>query len=817
MEYDILDRDRRWGAGMARFSVLSGEVKRVVDDDLVPLFMSLGSVAGVARRLNEALGTTGETRLIHSNRLQAMLSGDVSRGVNALTLDLIDRAVTTLRDSGEKPDPARSQAFSREVTERVARLGERGVREAEALQRELGLPQAVLRAVLGHDAPAPSSHPTATPRSSGAGPDWSFQDVAVARTLDAFRRRPHGNIGLVLPTGAGKTRTALRVVLTMLARAPAGTGVIWLTHRKALRRQAHAALRALVRDGAADLPTDARDLASRITFAMISEAGNLLDELDAPMLVVVDEAHHAAAASYRPVFESRHDFPVLLLTATPIRTDRLPIGMDEVAFTITFRELADRGVVLVPEFEAISVQGFSLTPHAMRDLADRIVNELADRFAKTLVLVSTVEQVVAMHEALASRLAEDPEHPLEPDDLGFVHGGGNSHGVDEADFLARFADKPRAALVSAQMLLEGFDDPSIDSVVMTYPTSSVAKLMQAVGRCVRYSPGKGKCYVLQADDPSIAYRFDQRWLYQEIDDQLRPDLVDENFAGRGDLLARVAAHLEAHRVPTLERAAAMEAVAALPSGIEARLLFYGLPYYGPREGFATRAQWGVLVETPENSQQFRAAFNGFSRLGARISDPSEYLETVATSLGLMRDIRAGSLWRSLVEALTSAYFASAELHGERGTVQDGRPYRRHGPTTWLRYVVLHHVPDVPAALCSFLGDCHNRRALEEEYLSHPDRVRMAMKTPLPMGGAEGLLLDAERAAELNRWLDHVRDALLVVEPNLQFERFAALTAGMAVPRLPMAHVTRLERLVTDKGRRAATLNLNDEANTGDRR
>ena len=40
--------------------------------------------------------------------------------------------------------------------------------------------------------------------------------MAIADTLDAFRRRPASKVGLILPTGAGKTRTALRIVLDML-------------------------------------------------------------------------------------------------------------------------------------------------------------------------------------------------------------------------------------------------------------------------------------------------------------------------------------------------------------------------------------------------------------------------------------------------------------------------------------------------------------------------------------------------------------------------------------------------------------------------
>ena len=69
-------------------------------------------------------------------------------------------------------------------------------------------------------------------------------------------------------------------------------------------------------------------------------------------------------------------------------------------------------------------------------------------------------------------------------------GGGNSLGLDNEVFLERFRDKPNGIIVSAQILLEGYDDPAIDAVVMTYPSQSLIKLMQSAGRAVASSVGR---------------------------------------------------------------------------------------------------------------------------------------------------------------------------------------------------------------------------------------------------------------------------------------------------------------------------------------
>src|SRR5262249_53585066 len=150
---------------------------------------------------------------------------------------------------------------------------------------------------------------------------------------------------------------------------------------------------------------------------------------------------------------------------------------------------------------------------------------------------------------------------------------------------AIFAEKPRAILVSAQLLVEGFDDPSINAVVMTYPSSSLIQVMQAAGRCVRSAPGKKHAFVMQARNDSLAYYFDHRWLYQEISDELRPALVDISYGSLIELSERLAGLLDAHRVPVWNRDQVLHAANALSPGATCRVLLSGLPFFGDRTDF----------------------------------------------------------------------------------------------------------------------------------------------------------------------------------------------------------------------------------------
>lgn len=795
---------------MARLNVQSERVQRLIDERVVPLFFVHGSIGALTKALNATLQEAGITGTLHPNRLHTLLSDDLSRGVNEATIELTERAATL--------------AFAQDST-----LLERAGAAMAALQREaarmhlfadatgteagvrLGVPPAVAIRLMPRS--PVSSLTTPTPSEVPADqhtlpPDWGYQDTAVTRCLEAFARRPNGRIGLILPTGAGKTRTALRIVVAMLDRSmDTKAPVYWVTHRRNLREQAHRELQKLIAQGHEQLSAERlAALANRIKFVMTGDLPPLLNgEAVRPTLIVVDEAHHAAAPSYGPIFANPWAAPVLLLTATPNRADALPIGIDEIAFTITYRELADRRAVLTPRFLDLPVDDFDWSAAAIDDLADYIVERTASEFTKVLVLAPRVDRVEEFYQALSNRLPLD--HPLEQDDLGYVHGTGNSLGIANEDFLARFSSKPRAILVSAQLLLEGFDDPAINTVVLTYPSSSIIRLMQAAGRCVRYAPDKRAAYVVQARNDSLAYHFDQRWLYQEIDDFLRPRLKDIEYGSLAELRTAAADALKAHNVDAAVSARILTRIESIAPGETCRLFLYGLPYFGVQENFETDAKWSAVLESPDASHLMRTLFNGFCALGADLSDPSDYLLRDGAGHGLVKDTTTGSLWVTMTGLLTAGYFAKREVHGPTPIDSSGsRPYRANGATTWLKYVTFTYRPAVPAALAEFLSDCHNAEQVASLYLERVAQHAAAVKVPLPLSGCEAFLLDVNAKKELDEATSTLRTKLADANPEDQFSVLAAFVAGAAYKSLPTRLLHRTEFLVNaERGERVLVL------------
>ncbi|WP_296696463.1 DEAD/DEAH box helicase family protein [Rhodoferax sp.] len=799
---------------MARLNVQSERVQRLIDERVVPLFFAYGSIAALTKALNAALQTAGIAGTLHPNRLHTLLSNDLSRGVNDATIELTEQAAEfALTQDGSilKRASKAMEDLQREASRLHLFAGATGNEAGE----RMGLPAAVaIRLLPGNTETPPLRGSTAMsaeeiPDHRQLPPDWSYQDTAVARCIEAFGKRPNGRIGLILPTGAGKTRTALRIVLTMLekSRDPKAP-VYWVTHRRNLREQAYRELQKLIAEGHEQITAERlTELANRIKFVMVGNLTPLLEGAAVkPTLIVVDEAHHAAAPSYGPVFANPWSAPVLLLTATPNRSDSLPIGIDEIAFTITYRELAERRAVLTPKFLDLPVENFDWSSEAVDDLADYIIDRTTSEFTKVLVLAPRVDRVEEFYRALMDRLPDD--HPLEVEDLGYVHGTGNSLSVGNEDFLARFSNKPRAILVSAQLLLEGFDDPGINTVVLTYPSTSVIRLMQAAGRCVRYAPDKRAAYVVQARNDSLAYHFDQRWLYQEIDDFLRPQLKDIEYGSAVILKEAVTALMHDHNVDTGVIQRLLYRLDAIAPGETCRLFLYGLPYFGAKDSFDRDARWGATLETPETSMMLRTLFNGFCALGADLSDPSDYLVRHGATHGVARNVATGSQWLEMMGLLTASYFAKREVHGPASIdTTESRPYRPNGATTWLKYVSLTFRPAVPAALSAFLGDCHNAAQIEALYLTRPADHAAVVKVPLPLGGSEAFLLDDAGKVELDIATSLLRTKLTEVAPQDQFGALAAFMAGAPYRALPMRLLLRTEFLVgtADRAQRVLTL------------
>lgn len=225
-------------------------------------------------------------------------------------------------------------------------------------------------------------------------------------------------------------------------------------------------------------------------------------------LVIIDEAHHAKAASYINIIEhlkaGDEDGPLLVgVTATPDRGDGkgLVDVFDEITFTydmlwgIRSGYLSDlRGlrVYLDADFSKVKIRkgdyDAGQAGQMLEDadapslIADAWIKYAQDR--KTIVFTPTVATAEMVTAELIGRGVS----------ASMVSG---DTPIDERrDILARYAKGEIRVIANCAVLTEGFDDPSTSCIVVARPTQSRALYTQMIGRGTRRHPDKHDCLVI---------------------------------------------------------------------------------------------------------------------------------------------------------------------------------------------------------------------------------------------------------------------------------------------------------------------------------
>ena len=218
-------------------------------------------------------------------------------------------------------------------------------------------------------------------------------------------------------------------------------------------------------------------------------------------LLIVDEAHHATAATYRRVIDYYRQNPslkVLGVTATPDRADEEALGQvyDTVAYDYEILNAIDDGWLVPVQQQLVEVSGldFSAVRTTAGDLngADlaRVMEEernLHEIAGPTIEISGDRRALVfAASVAHAERLC-DILNRHRPGCAGWVCGKTDKD--ERRKTLAAFSSGKLQYVVNVGVLTEGFDDPGVEVVVMGRPTKSRSLYAQMVGRATRPLPG----------------------------------------------------------------------------------------------------------------------------------------------------------------------------------------------------------------------------------------------------------------------------------------------------------------------------------------
>lgn len=333
-----------------------------------------------------------------------------------------------------------------------------------------------------------------------------YQTAALEAVRAAYKRK-HKSVLVVMPTGTGKT--VLFAEISRLAKGP----VLVLAHRQELIEQARDKISAWCDDVVAVEMGHRREFTRpdgsrpKIAVASIQTLRRRLKSIprDAFRIVVVDEAHHATADSYRAVLD-HFDAHILGVTATPDRSDRKPLGeiFSEVAFDYDMRTAIDDGWLCpIRSFMVQTEVDFSGVRKVAGELATGPVEEILNQelhlaeIAKpilrergerpTIVFAASVAHSRALARVM-NELARDRNFAISLD--------GTTSLERRAPVLESFRRGQTKVLVNCALFTEGFDVPQISLVAVARPVLSRSFYAQMIGRGTRIAPGKKDLLVL---------------------------------------------------------------------------------------------------------------------------------------------------------------------------------------------------------------------------------------------------------------------------------------------------------------------------------
>ena len=344
--------------------------------------------------------------------------------------------------------------------------------------------------------------------------DYQRECLAAIRSryLEGVRRQL-----ICLPTGTGKT--------VIFSQFPdffrMKNRMLVLAHREELLDQArhkllqvNPGLRVDVEQANRTAASDSQVVAASV--ATLGRTGSKrLSQLvpDQFHLIVVDEAHHAAADSYRRVLEHFGVFHaetrklVVGFTATPKRGDGQ--GLDQVFQEITFArelpEMIESGYLSpVAAWRVETDVDLSGVRSRMGDFVTGQLSQAVNIQERNRLVVKIYQERLQGRKTLCFcvDVAHAEELAAEFRSAGIAAGcvTGELGSEERSGILGAFRSGQIQVLTNCMVLTEGYDEPSVEGIILARPTKSAALYMQMIGRGTRLYPGKRNVTVVDVVD-----------------------------------------------------------------------------------------------------------------------------------------------------------------------------------------------------------------------------------------------------------------------------------------------------------------------------
>lgn len=318
---------------------------------------------------------------------------------------------------------------------------------------------------------------------------------------------------VVLPTGAGKTILFSQLPIIRPNTIP----MLVLAHRAELLEQAKEKILAsnphlTVEIEQADRKAGHADVvvASVATLGRNNTPRILEYPKDYFKAIIIDEAHHAAAQSYRRVIDYFNSPYILGVTATPQRSDstRLTDVFQEIVYYKSIQDLIEDGwlsplvgyrVKTKTDITKVEIQHGE---YNQSQLEDEINNP-----ERNACIVASYNNLANATKAIVFAAGVDHAQSLFS---AFAKNGtsvriilGTTPPEERTQILSDFKSGEVMVLINVGVLTEGFDEPSLQTIIIAKPTRSTLLYTQIVGRGTRLFEGKPHCTIIDITDTTV--------------------------------------------------------------------------------------------------------------------------------------------------------------------------------------------------------------------------------------------------------------------------------------------------------------------------
>ena len=317
--------------------------------------------------------------------------------------------------------------------------------------------------------------------------------------------RLHRSVMAQMPTGTGKTYLLTAVIDSFVSNNPMEK--VWIVaHRRELVSQ----IDETVRKFHSYFASNTSSLLSSVKAMSIQWLMRHYDEIEEePGMIVIDEAHHALAKTYKEMWERFPKAKFLGLTATPCRLNGKGFTdlFDILVQSWSVPEFISKGRLATYDFVSIKSDGVtqrlidSLQKRgADGDYQNKEMDMLLNKKPSIERLYQSLEEFGKDRKGIV--YAINISHAQKITKLYQEHGvkaiaiDSKTPAVERQQDIEAFKKGDIQVLVNVDIFSEGFDCPDVEFVQLARPTLSLAKYLQMVGRGLRVAKGKKNCVII---------------------------------------------------------------------------------------------------------------------------------------------------------------------------------------------------------------------------------------------------------------------------------------------------------------------------------